>query len=637
MKKFLLSTCVVLLFATTKIYAQVFYSDDFSNQALPGWQAVNHSSSAVIWHWSNNPTTPGTYAGTFNGAGAANGHVRIDSDNFGVDGTAEYSTLTSSKISCLGKPAVVLNFTEYFRKYQSDSGHVYISSDSVNWALVHVSSDGLITNTGTDNPNFVTVNITSQAANKDSVYIRFSWWGAYDYYWFIDDVQLLVPDNRDVIATEAITNISNGCALSNAEAIQVVITGNGIAGVDTVQAHYQVNGGAVVTEEVGIFPPLAYGDAFTYTFNTKADFSAPNAYGVTVWLSFAGDTVIVNDTAFTFSISAAPSTIPYTMGFEIPDAGTEIGGFTWLTEDANNDGYGWIFAGDDPYAGLVNYTYLFNDDGQTAADDWLFSPCLSLDAAKAYKLSFFAEVGEDNNGLYEELLEVKMGTANDAASMTSTIRDFGVFNNSDYEEKKAAFKPAATGTHYIGFHCYSDPDKWFLNIDDVSITELSPPTAAFTSTMNGSNLTVIDGSNELINRWVWYWGDGDSTVAEVPGAHTYASQGTYTICLYVTNLAGIDSMCSTVTISGINETDASAQVSVYPNPTNRVLNVAMGEAFVNGGKIELVNLLGETLISRSSTNNSIEKFDLDKLAQGVYYVRITSGELKAVKKFAYTR
>lgn len=637
MKKILLNVfLVVIAVATSK--AQVFYSDDFSNQSLPGWQAVNHNSSAVIWHWSNTATTPGQYPGTFNSAGATNGHVRIDSDNFGVSGTPEYSTFTSAAINCTGKPVVVLKFTEYFRKYQSDSGTVSISNDSVNWNQVHVSSSGLNTNEGTENPNFVVEDISAVAANQATVYIRFSWWGEYDYYWFVDDVSLSVPDAEDAVATRGVTLLSNGCQLTNAEPVQIVVTANGMNPIDTVMVHYQINNGAVVSEQAVFQPPLQFGDSYTYTFTATADFSAPNAYIVGMWVDLANDTAHYNDTTASFSVSVVPSTIPYTMGFEIPEVGgPEFGGYAWATEDANADGYGWVFAGEDPYAGSVNYTYLFNEDGQTAADDWLFSPCLSLDASKAYKLSFFAEVGEDNNGLYEEQLEVKIGTDNDAVSMTGTIRDFGVFNNSAYEEKKAAFKPATTGTHYVGFHCYSDPDKWFLNIDDISITELAPPNAAFTSTMNGSNVTLADASTELITRWVWYWGDGDSTVAEVPGTHNYGVPGSYTICLYVTNLAGIDSMCSTVVISGINETDASAQVAVFPNPTNQVLNIAMGEAFVNGGKIEIVNLLGETLISRNSTTNSTEKFDLSKLTQGVYYVRITSGELKAVKRFVYTR
>ncbi|MCX6199425.1 MAG: hypothetical protein NTY88_09420, partial [Bacteroidetes bacterium] len=204
MKKVLLAFAVLCILPFAKISAQTFFVDSFTNQSLPGWTIVNDfaGSSAVVWEWSLDPSSAGGAAGTFNGAGAANGHIRVDSDNAGVDGTPESTTITSSRISCLGKPGVLLSFTEYYAKYLADEGKVYVSNDSVNWTLVHTSSDGLATNQESANPNFVTENISSIAANRDSVYIRFSWIGSYDYYWFVDDLSLTVPPVADVQADE---------------------------------------------------------------------------------------------------------------------------------------------------------------------------------------------------------------------------------------------------------------------------------------------------------------------------------------------------------------------------------------------------------------------------------------------------
>lgn len=601
---------------------------------------INHAQgggSTVSWIWSNNPTTAGQYAGTFDGAGAAN-DIRVDSDNFGVDGVAEYTTITSSAINCTGKPGVVFSFTEYYRKFQSDTGRVYISNDSVNWTLVHTSSDGILPNDGGNNPNTVSENISALAANQAAVYIRFSWVGAYDYYWFVDDVTLTVPDQSDVVAAEVQNVLSNGCQLTNAEVIKLKITNNGLAAIDSFTAKYQVNGGTVVSENVTLPSALAYGSSYTYTFTGTADFSAPATYVVTAWAELMNDTVRVNDTTFGLAISAATSTIPYSMGFEVPNAGNEIGGFTWTNEDTNNDGISWNLTTASPNLGSVHFRNDWNEDGQTAANDWLFSPCLALNSAKAYKVIFFTEVGSDNNGVYDEKLEVKAGTSNTANGMTEMIQDLGTLSNDAYEEKKMAFKPASTGNYYIGFHCYSDADKFYLDIDDVAIEELFKPDAAFVTNQNGLAVNVVDGSDEMITDWTWNWGDGTpNSTGQTPTPHTYATQGTYEVCLYVTNLAGSDTLCKTITISGIEDLDVSSQISVFPNPTNRFLNVVLNNAITSSARIDLINAVGQVVMSRTTSANTVEKFDLSNMAQGVYQVQITSEGLKACKKFIYTK
>lgn len=641
MKKVYFSLLALVSLSITGLKAQVFFSDNFSSNNLPGWTVVNHAQgggSNVSWIWSSNPTSAGQYAGTFNSPGASNGHIRIDSDNFGVDGISEYSTITSSAINCTGKAAVVLGFTEYYRKFYSDTGTVLVSNDSVNWTVVHTSSDGLLPNDGGNNPNVVSENISAIAANQATVYIRFSWVGAYDYYWFVDDVTLTLPDANDIASTEVQNVLSNGCQLTNAEVVKLKVTNNGLTAIDSFTAKYQTNGGAVISEKVILPASLAYGTSYTYTYTGTADYSAPSTYVIYAWAELANDTVHANDTAFGLAISAASSTVPYTMGFEVPNIGNEIGGFTWTNEDSNNDGFSWGLSTFSPNLGSVHFRNDWNDDGQTAANDWLFSPCLTLTNTKAYKLKFFTEVGSDNNGVYDEKLEVKTGTVNTSAGMTEMIQDYGTLSNDVYEEKIVAFKPTTAGTYYVGFHCYSDADKFFLDIDDVTIEELFKPSAAFVTNQSGLSVNVTDGSDDMITDWTWNWGDGSANSnGQTPAPHTYANQGTYEVCLYVTNLAGSDTLCKTITISGIEDVDVSNQISVYPNPTNHFLNVMMNQSVTTSARVDIINAVGQVVMSRTTGANSVEKFDLSHLAQGVYHVQITSEGLKAYKKFVYTK
>ncbi len=642
MKKFFPLYAAFMVWTASTLHAQVFYSDDFSNPALPGWTIVNNNpNSAVVWHWSNSPSSSGSAAGSFQYSGSGNGYIIADSDAGGDQNgvITESTTITSNAIDCSGKSTVILTFYEFFAKFQSDTPEVLISTDSANWTVVHNSGFGIPTNGTTANPNYVVTNISSIAGNQPTVYIRFSWKGTFDYWWFVDEVTLFVPDPYNAEAVSVINTLSNGCSLTNAEPIGIQFQNKGLVPISTLTAHYSVNGGAVVSETVNLGNPLNYDSIYTYNFTQTANLSAPNTYVIRAWVDLAGDTVPANDSIGGLAISVAPANLstPYTMGFEVPNIGTEIDAFAWTTEDANNDGYTWGLYTASPNTGSVHYRYSWNDDGTTAANDWLFSPCLTMSASKAYKISFFDEVGEDDSGLYEEKIELKAGTAPSAAAMTENVFDFGSQGNSSYEERKAAFKPSASGTYHIGFHCYSDADRWFLDVDDVTISELAPPTATFSTAQNGTSVSVTDGSDDLIDSWTWNWGDGNTATGIDPGTHTYSQPGTYTICLKVTNLSGEDSVCHTITISGMNDLDASANVSIYPNPTHHVVHVFMSDELKNHSVIEIVNALGETVAQRQSSGQAIEKFEMDKFASGVYCIRITAAGMKAMKKFVYTR
>lgn len=292
-----------------------------------------------------------------------------------------------------------------------------------------------------------------------------------------------MPSTENAQADAVNAVFSNGCTFSNAEDVSIVIHNKGISPLSTVSASFQVDNGTVVTENVILPAAIGYDTTYEYTFVAKADLSAAGVHQITGWLDLAGDTLHGNDTATAFAISAAPIalTSPYTTSFEVPGAGNDISAYTWTSLDANNDGFTWNLSGSSANNGQVHFRYSWNDNGTTAANDWLFSPCLQVDASKAYKVDFWSEVGEDNSGLYPEKLEVKAGMDRTVAGMTQDVVDLGEMQNSTYEEHLTAFKPATSGIYYVGFHCYSDANEWFLDIDDVTISELAPPTANFTT------------------------------------------------------------------------------------------------------------------------------------------------------------
>lgn len=71
------------------------------------------------------------------------------------------------------------------------------------------------------------------------------------------------------------------------------------------------------------------------------------------------------------------------------------------------------------------------------------------------------------------------------------------------------------------------------------------PTASFTVSINNLTATVTNQSSFAWNA-VWSFGDGDTSYLWQPGPHTYASSGTYTICLTVSDNLCSATYCQTV-------------------------------------------------------------------------------------------
>jgi PKD repeat protein len=83
-----------------------------------------------------------------------------------------------------------------------------------------------------------------------------------------------------------------------------------------------------------------------------------------------------------------------------------------------------------------------------------------------------------------------------------------------------------------------------------TITVCSPPTAFFSSSATFLDATFTDASAGTVNSWHWDFGDGNTSTQQNP-THTYASPGTYNVCLITSNgCAEADTTCQPLTICG---------------------------------------------------------------------------------------
>jgi hypothetical protein len=151
-----------------------------------------------------------------------------------------------------------------------------------------------------------------------------------------------------------------------------------------------------------------------------------------------------------------------------------------------------------------------------------------------------------------------------------------------------------------------------------TISNTAAPTGAVNQTFCvGETIGLINVNGTDI---IWYDASTggnivDSTTPIVSGVTYYASQ-TLNSCESSTRLA------VTMTLGNCLGVDdfVKLQMSVYPNPTRDPVNVVSNQIIE---KVEVINLLGQTLISKKSTLNEVS-INLDNLPTATYILRVTS-------------
>lgn len=97
---------------------------------------------------------------------------------------------------------ILLKFTEIYRHYQ-ESYYVEISNDGgANWTQFQVNPPSEVpVNTNSDDPEFESLNISSVLAGgnwSSTVRIRFHYQGTWDWFWGVDDVQLVEAFQNEI-------------------------------------------------------------------------------------------------------------------------------------------------------------------------------------------------------------------------------------------------------------------------------------------------------------------------------------------------------------------------------------------------------------------------------------------------------
>lgn len=144
-------------------------------------------------------------------------------------------------------------------------------------------------------------------------------------------------------------------------------------------------------------------------------------------------------------------------------------------------------------------------------------------------------------------------------------------------------------------------------------------------TIKFNDLTVNDP-----DTWKWYFGDGDSSSQQSP-THFYTQAGTYDVELIASNRCGTSSRLRTVNVSGIGLTEnliGISNIGIFPNPTNAKFQLSFNSLNHEELQISISDLSGKRikfLEFEASSGQNLIQFDLSSFAEGVYLVKINTG------------
>jgi PKD repeat protein len=247
-----------------------------------------------------------------------------------------------------------------------------------------------------------------------------------------------------------------------------------------------------------------------------------------------------------------------------------------------------------------------------------------------------------------------ISTAGPMSSLYSTSQNFFTYNlpsnDSDYTFTQHIILPVInTVGGLIGVDRFLSADSMQTPTDCHASFFLTPADATLN---NWTVQNYSSGADSL--SYFWDFGDGTTSTLTSP-SHTYATTGTYTVCLTVNSGTCSDTYCQTAftdstqvgygmkTLTaknmavGIKENKATGiKIILFPNPATNELNVTMEKGINEDYTIFITDVLGrEQQIQTASISSQACKLNISSLPSGLYVIHLKtkSGNTLAKERF----
>ena len=180
-----------------------------------------------------------------------------------------------------------------------------------------------------------------------------------------------------------------------------------------------------------------------------------------------------------------------------------------------------------------------------------------------------------------------------------------------------SFTPTATGSYAVEV---TTSGCTVLSVcTDVCIVDATVTTVGVTMTANASGATY---------QWVDCNNGNAAINGETSQSFTATANGSYAVEV---TLNGCTEMSSCITIStiGLDENALLNTVSIYPNPSNGIVNIDLGA--LNSANVVVTGLNGQVVYQKENIITGSHQFELIE-ATGIYFVEVSSMGAKQVFK-----
>lgn len=155
--------------------------------------------------------------------------------------------------------------------------------------------------------------------------------------------------------------------------------------------------------------------------------------------------------------------------------------------------------------------------------------------------------------------------------------------------------------------------------------ECVPPVAGFGVIIMGWWDVTFEDYSTWADNWFWDFGDGETSTLQNPG-HYYEMDGTFNVCLTVSNDCGTDTCCHSVHLEsgiGINETGSNElEIFIAPNPFDDFTEIKFVNKKIGKLNLSLINSLGQIVMQIENITGNEIRIKRNNLTSGLYYFKL---------------
>ena len=423
----------------------------------------------------------------------------------------------------------------------------------------------------------------------------------------IDDVRIFPSFTKDLAGAEvSISSEDALCGLPD-DAITFSFVNTGSQTQNNYQVAYSVNGGAPIFETVN--SAIAPDQLKSYTFNTTYD-SRDVVSVIKCWTKLAGELAPANDTA-TFTIDHRPLPTPFHEDFE-----SQILPQGWVTDGYITNSHGntsWVL-GVNLYSFNPTSMHDLSRYGVIGAND-------SLEFS--YRVVNYSGGGPTILSL-GTTFELQVSTdCGDTYETVNTINSTNHTITTVMQKRKvslAQFAGQSINIRILG--TWGSGDFWF-DVDNINLLscaadmDLSADITNANPGQSNGDATINVGLGNPPYSYDWSTGSTAQSIGNL-------SVGTYTVT--VSDAFGCtDDFEVNIGTSAVVEIEGLTSLTLHPNPNSgRATFVAAFDRVVDNVRLEVVNILGQSVWESSTTNTAslTEHIDVTFLPDGLYLVRL---------------